>query len=208
MYLTPRRSLAAAPIALALTLSVAIGATAQVATLSSPDETPAPDAAAVTELEFADREEALLAFVQCLRDNGLDVDDPVAGEGGGGRRILGDGPGGSGDLDPQSEEFQTAQVTCGPILEAARPDFDPVVEQERLESELLLAQCLRDNGYPEYPDPALDNDGRLQRGGQGFQTLGIDRRSEGFQNARGTCADDLGVEQFGPGGGPGGRGGN
>jgi hypothetical protein len=207
MTLIPRAGLQAASIALALSLTLAVGASAQVATLSGPDETPAPQGDASTELEFSDREEALLAFTQCLRDHGLDVDDPVAGAAGG-RRILGGGPGGSGDLDPQSEEFQVAQTACVQYLEAARPEIDPTLEQERLESELLMAQCLRDTGYPEYPDPALDSDGRLQRGGQQFQELGIDRRSETFQTARATCADELGVEQFGPGGGPGDRGGN
>jgi hypothetical protein len=207
MNLIPRAGLQAAPIALALTLTLAVGASAQVATLSGPDETPAPDGEVGTELEFSDREEALLAFTQCLRDNGLDVDDPTAGAGGG-RRILGGGAGGNGGLDPQSEEFQVAQAACVQYLEAARPEIDPELEQERLEAELLMAQCLRDTAYPQYPDPALDSDGRLQRGGQQFQELGIDRRSEAFQSARGTCADELGVEQFGPGGGPGGRGGN
>ena len=206
MSLIPRRTATAATLALALSLVAAVSASAQVATLSSPEETPAPEAAAGTELEFADREEALLAYVQCLRDSGLDVDDPVAGQGG--RGFLRGAPGEAGDLDPLSEEFQAAQGVCGPILEASRPDIDPVAEQERLEVELLLAQCLRDNGYPEYSDPALDIDGRLERGGQAFQANGIDRRSAAFQGARGTCADELGVEAFGPGGGPGNRGGN
>ena len=63
----------------------------------------------------------------------------------------------SGDIDPVSEEFQAARATCAGILEAARPELDPVAQQERLEDEfLLLAQCLRENGYPAYPDPALD----------------------------------------------------
>jgi hypothetical protein len=206
MSLIPRSAVAAAPLALALSLAFAVGASAQVASLSGPDETPPPEAAVGTELEFADFDEALLAFVQCLRDNGLEVDDPVAGEGG--RGFLRGGGGGAAGLDRQSEEFQAAQAECGLILESSRPDIDPAAEQERLETELLLAQCLRDNGYPEYPDPALDNDGRLQRGGQAFQAIGIDRRSAEFQNARGTCADDLGVEAFGPGGGAGNRGGN
>ena len=206
MHLLSRAGLSAAPIAVALSLAMAVGASAQVATLSSPDESPspAPDGAEV-ELEFADREEALLAFTQCLRDNGIDVDDPTAGERvGAGRLIRG---GAAGGFDEFSEEFQIANVACGSILEAARPDIDPELEQERLETELALAQCFRDSGYPEYPDPVLGTDGGLQRGGQQFQELGIDRRSEEFQNTRTTCADQLGVETFGPGGGLG-RGGN
>jgi len=206
MHPLSRAGLSAAPLAVALSLAMAVGASAQVATLTSPDESPSPaPEGAATELEFADREEALLAFTQCLSDNGIDVDDPTAGERvGAGRLIRG---GGAGRFDEFSEEFQVANEACGSILEAARPDIDPELEQERLETELALAQCFRDSGYPEYPDPVLGTSGRLQRGGQQFQELGIDRRSEEFQNTRTACADRLGVEAFGPGGGLG-RGGN
>lgn len=207
MNLIPHSRFPAAPLALAMTLTIAVGATAQVATLSSPDETPAPQDGEVANLAFADREEAVLAYTQCLRDQGLDVDDPVPGAAGG-RGFLRGGPGQTGGLDRLSEEFQVAQAVCGEILEAARPEIDPVQQQERLSEELLLARCLRENGYPDYPDPAVDNDGRLQRGGQQFQDLGIDRRSASFQTARGDCAHELGVEAFGPGGGRGGRGGS
>ena len=206
MHLLSRAGLSAAPIAVALSLAMAVGASAQVATLSSPDESPSPaPEGAETELEFADREEAMLAFTQCMRDNGIDVDDPVAGERGGAGRLIRDS--GAGGFDEFSEEFQVANEACGSILESARPDIDPELEQERLETELALAQCFRDSGYAEYPDPVLGSDGRLQRGGQEFQELGIDRRSEEFQETRTACADELGVEAFGPGGGLG-RGGN
>ena len=205
MNLIPRGCLAAAPVAIAVTLSVALGTSAQVATLGSPDETPAPQDASPA-VEFADREEALLAFTQCLRDNGIDVDDPVAGAGGGGGVLRG-GPAQDGEIDPFGDAFQAAQAACGTILEAARPEVDPAAQQERLEDVLLLAQCLRENGYAGYPDPALDDDGRLERDGLLLQELGIDRRSEAFQTARSQCAHEAGVEAFEPGGGPGGRGG-
>jgi hypothetical protein len=192
-----------------MTLALSIGASAQVASLVSPEESPVPDAETSEVVEFEDRDDALLAFAQCMRDNGVDMDDPVAGQRG---RILGGGPGGGGGLDRLSDEFQVATEACGSILESARPDIDPEAEQERLEEELAFAQCFRDSGYPDYPDPALDTDGRLQRGGQQFGELGIDRRSEEFQNTRATCADELGIEQTGrgPGGGlgPSGPGGN
>ena len=204
MQMPQHARLIALPLASLLVLTLATGATAQVATLSTldPDAEPTP-AAAEAELDILDRDDALLAYAQCLRDNGVEMDDPAAGERGGFKRQAND----SDDIDIESEEFLVAQQICAPIFEAGRPDVDLEVEQERLESELLLAQCLRDNGYPQYPDPALDTDGRLQRGGQQFQDLGIDRRSEEFQDARATCASELGVEDFGPGGGSA-RGGN
>lgn len=210
MHLIPR-TLSATSVAVALTLAVTVGASAQVASLVSPDETPEPETTE-TVLEFEDREEALLAFAQCMRDNGVDMDDPVIGEGGGGRAFGpgGGGPGGAGGgFDQFSDEFRSAQETCGTILESARPEIDPEAEQERLEEQLLLAQCIRDAGYEEYPDPKIGENGRLERtGGRGFQTLGIDPRSGEFREITGACRDELGLEQFGPGGPGFGRGGN
>ena len=198
MYLIPRSASLAAPLSLALVLVAGTAASAQVASLATPDESPAPDEAEVV-LEFADREEALLAFTQCMRDNGVEMDDPTGD--GRGRGFL--RPEGQGGFDRFGEEFQVAQEACGAILESARPEVDPEAEQERLEEQLQLAQCFRDNGYPEYPDPEMGSDGRVERGGQAIVMAGIDRRSEDFQNMRISCADQIGIEAFGRGG-PGG----
>ena len=205
MNLSPRNAFGAAPIAAALTLAMTVGASAQVASLASPDETLEPEAA-VESLEFEDREEAMLAFAQCMRDNGIDMDDPTAGEGG---RFLRGGPGGEQrQIDEFGEEFTVAREACAPILAAAAPEIDPAAQQERLEELMVLAQCIRDNGYPQYPDPALGSDGRVQRtGGQAFQELGIDRRSEAFLEVMTGCRDEIGLEAFGPGGGQRGPGG-
>ena len=205
MRLVPRSALTAIPVALALTLAMTVGATAQVASLASPDESPDPETAEV--LEFEDQTEAMLAFAECLRDNGIDVDDPQAGVGGL-RAVFGGGPDSDGPrIDRRSEEFQAANEACGMYLEAARPELDPEVEQERLEEQLALAQCIRDKGYPEYPDPAIGANGQLERlRGEDFANLGIDRRSPEFQETIGACQDEMGMEA-GPGGGLGlGRG--
>ena len=152
----------------------------------------------------------MLAYAQCLRDNGIDVDDPEAG-GAGMRAVLGGGPGSDGPtIDRRSEEFLAANEACVHIVEASRPEIDPEAEQERLEQQLQLAQCIRDQGFDEYPDPAIGSDGRLERvRGNEMTDLGIDRRSPEFQEAIGTCRDQLDIELAGPGGGAGlGPGGN
>ncbi len=217
MQLPHRQGLIALPLASMLVLALATGAAAQVATLRTPDPDAEPSPAAVeAELDILDREDALLAYAQCMRDNGINMDDPTAGERGApGRLIRGGAPGaagrpGAGGFDEFGEDFGVAQQACGAILEAARADVDPAAEQERLEGQLQLAQCIRDGGYPEYPDPMIGTDGRLERvGGQDFQALGIDRRSEAFRETMTTCRDEIGLEQLLPGGGPGlGRGGN
>lgn len=212
MHFSPRTALSAMPMAIGLTLVMAVGAAAQVATLVSPDETPEPDAVEEV-LEFGDRDEAILAYAQCLRDNGIDVDDPQAGTGGA-RAVLGGGPGAEGGgIDRRSEEFIAANESCGRFLEAARPEVDPAAEQERLEQQLALAQCIRDHGYEAYPDPAIGSDGRLERvRGQEMEEIGIDQRAAEFQAVLGDCRDEMGIEG-GPGAGPGrglggGNGGN
>lgn len=204
MNLSLRNVLGATPVAVALTLALAVGASAQVATLVGPDETPEPEAAEAV-LQFDDQNEALLAFAQCMRDNGIDMDDPQAGAGGPGLRgFFGGGPDADADgVDRLSEEFRAAQEACDLYLEASRPELDPEAEAERLEEQLQLAQCIRDQGFEEYPDPGIGADGSLQRlRGQEMGELGIDRRSPEFQAAITACREELGLE-----GGPGlGRG--
>ncbi len=204
-HLFSRARMGALPLTIALSSALAAPVAAQVATLVGPGDEPSPSPEALeNELGFADRDEAILAYAQCMRDNGIDMDDPVASEPGG-RGFFG-GRAGDGELDRFGDEFQLAQQACGAILEAARPEVDPEAEQERLEEQLALAQCFRDNGYPDYPDPGISSDGRLERGGFDLRELGIDRRSEEFQETRMACVEELGIEAFGPGGGPGGFG--
>ena len=207
MNLDPRTVLGAMPLAVGLTLVMTVGASAQVASLVSPDESPDPETTEAV-VEFEDQNEAMLAYAQCLRDNGIDVDDPQPGVPGA-RAVLGGGPGAQeGGIDRGSEAFIAANESCAYILEASRPDVDPEAEQERLEEQLALAQCIREQGFEEYPDPAIGSDGRLERvRGQEMSELGIDRRSPEFQDAIGTCRDEMGLEG-GPGFGGGFGGGN
>jgi hypothetical protein len=64
---------------------------------------------------IAERQEAMLAFAQCMRENGVDMPDPDVGGGPGfGVRI--GGPDSDSDIDPGSPEFQAAMETCQPAL--------------------------------------------------------------------------------------------
>jgi hypothetical protein len=150
-----KTALSSTALAGALVVTLFAGAAAQVATLRTPD----PDAEPSPAAEEADveGEEALLAFAGCMRDNGIDMDDPQFDGGGGffGRRA---GAGAAFDLD--SSEFQAAFETCGPFLAAVRPDLDPEQQAEQAEARVMLAQCMRDRDY-DFPDPDPD-------GGFGF----------------------------------------
>ena len=69
-----------------------------------------------------DPEEAILAYTQCMRENGIDLPDPdfsgEPGQGGGGFF-------GQGGIDPEDPDFQEAQEKCGSKLESIRGNFNP-----------------------------------------------------------------------------------
>ena len=85
-----------------------------------------------------EEKDAMLGFAQCMRDNGIDMPDPVF-EGGGMVRI-GGGPASAGDggegpaFDPRSKDFQAASETCrtefGELMPGGGPGADggPSVE--------------------------------------------------------------------------------
>jgi hypothetical protein len=61
----------------------------------------------------AERQEALVEFATCMREQGIDMPDPQVGSGGGAMMMIG-GP--DSDVDPGSPEFQAAMEECQPAL--------------------------------------------------------------------------------------------
>jgi hypothetical protein len=184
----PRASLGAIAGATLLSLALVSAAAAQVATLADPaeDAEATPDPA--VEL---DGEEALLEFAQCMRENGIEMDDPQFGAGGG--RFGFGGPGGGADpaIDLQSDTFQGAMEACDGLLMALAPAINAAEQAERAEQQLAVAQCMRDAGY-DFPDPATG-------GGFGAQLrfledAGIDPTDPTFQADISTCQADAGFE--------------
>lgn len=89
-----------------------------------------------------DREDAALAYAQCMRDNGYaEFPDPTPD---GGLRFL---------IEPGSApRFQAAAAACRHLAPEGMRDEDITAEQ--LEALIKLAQCVRDNGVPNFPDPS------------------------------------------------------
>jgi hypothetical protein len=117
-------------------------------------------------------QESGLKFAQCMREHGIDIPDPQ--EGSGVQIRLPDG------VDPQ--EAQAAMQQCKPYLpNGGQPQkADPqVVEQQR-----KVAQCMRDNGVPNFPDP--DENGGFQMNGS---SPGLDPNDPKFQAAQKACAN-------------------
>ena len=169
-----------------LVLLIAASAYAQVATL----RTPGPDAApSEAPAEAVDGEEAILEFVSCLRDNGLDLPDPQFGPEG----VRFADPAIMASVDFRSSEFLDAMEACQQYLEALQPEIDPEQQAEQNEQILAFAECMRREGidFPD-PDPVRGMTMGSMRGPDG--ELRIDPFSPEFQEASGVCTAELGLE--------------
>jgi hypothetical protein len=112
-----------------------------------------------------------LEFAQCMRENGIkDWPDPSE-DGNTGVMPMPEG------ADPQAVEAATEK--CRKYLPngGERPKSDP----EQAEQLRRFAQCMRDNGVPEYPDPEGDGPLAFRPGS------GIDPSSPDFRAAEDKC---------------------
>lgn len=148
-------------------------------------------------------EEALLAFTQCLRDNGVDVEDPTVDADGNLRLTRPNSPGQAEGQGP-GEEFRGAREACSDLLAGVTLGFQDLDQTELQDQLLEFAVCMRDNGYEQMPDPDLSGFGTPGQGGRGVFGE-IDRDDPDFQAAQEACEDILAGLPRGPGGG--GRGG-
>lgn len=122
----------------------------------------------------------VLDFYQCLRDQGLDVEDPEpssqSGDGKTQRRILD-----FGDLNPDDPEVKAAMETCEESVGPLDQGFDP---DKMADTEALVefTECMRENGI-DMPDPAPDGSLSLPEG--------TDLESEDFTTAQEECREFL-----------------
>lgn len=178
---------------LVLLLVMAATVAAQVATLATPD----PEAAATeAPAEEVDGEQAILDFVACLNENGLDLPDPQFGPEG----VRFADPALLLSIDFRSAEFLDAMEACADLLAALQPDVDPELQAEQVEQQLAFAECMRGEGvdFPD-PDPLRGFDIGAMRGPDG--RLAIDPFSADFQAASAVCAAEIGAELPAPGAG-------
>jgi len=188
-----RRRYGAWLLAAALLLGAPSATSAQVATLATPgpDDEPTPAPA-----ESVDGEEAILGFVACLRDNGLDLPDPQFGPEG--PRFA--DPSVLMRIDFRSAEFLDAVEACQDYLAALQPEIDPEQQAEQNEQLLAFAECMRREGidFPD-PDPIRGMTISAMRGPDG--ELLIDPFSPEFRDASTICSAEMGLEMpVGPGG--------
>lgn len=117
----------------------------------------ATSSAASAQQAPADRQDAALAYAQCVRDNGYpEFPDPDTE---GGFRFL---------IEPgNADRFRTATTACRDLAPEGLRDND--VTPEELDVLIRLAQCVRENGVPAFPDPGPKGNFDLSDAGIGPQ---------------------------------------
>ena len=185
-------------------------ADAGVASLETTDTTAASDAVAGEDVAV-DAEQAMLDLAACLRDNGVEIEDPTVDASGnvqfGGLR----GATAADGAEIDREAFRAAMDQCQESLEGVALGFGGRGEidvTELQDTMVEYAACMRDNGY-DMDDPDLTNSGpgsggEPGEGGGGGPFGDIDRDDPDYLAAQDVCGDILGGL---PGGGLGRPGG-
>lgn len=123
--------------------------------------------------------EALLRYTECMREQGVDMPDPVQD---GGDVFLGAGTG------VDAEKMEAGNEVCMPSLEEVLGSFDPPTSEELAETEqemLEFASCMRDEGL-DWPDPQVSAEGTITIDGP----AGLDLDSDEVQDAADVCGGD------------------
>lgn len=126
----------------------------------------------------------LLQYAQCMRDHGVPMDDPNIDGGGIAINI----PAGS-----DKAKIDEANAACKHYMpnDGQPPKLDPAqAEQMR-----KFAQCMRDHGITNFPDPQEDGGLMIDS-----DKLGVDPESQQFKDAQSACSQ---YQPKPPGGGDG-----
>ena len=167
------------------------GGSAEIASLETDSANPSEDDSSGDVDPEAESETAMLAFTQCLRDQGIDVDDPTMDADGNMQLppINIEVPDVVTDPDelPDVSEFEDLIAPCEEHLEGVVGTFSSADTTEIEDMLLAYAECMRDNGV-DMPDPDFSSSG-------GVIDLGA-IGGEGFEAAEAVCSPllaDLGI---------------
>lgn len=122
----------------------------------------------------AERKGDMVKFTQCMRDHGVDMPDmPDDGTG----KIQLKIPEGS-----DRQKVDAAMAECRQHMPGGGepPKLDP----EQAERQRKMAQCMRENGVPEFPDPEPNGGIRIEM----KPGSGLDPNSPQFKAAQQACA--------------------
>jgi len=130
-------------------------------------------------------EQAVLAFTACLRDEGLDIDDPAIDAEG---NLLAPTPHAAAGKTLDMAAVHSAFDVCQGFLDNVAFGMSTEDLAEREDELLEFAVCMRANGY-DMPDPDFSGDGHS---GEGPFGDAIDTADPAFQTASESCQGIVG----------------
>ncbi len=176
-----KRYLAVASLALALLIGACGDGdpkTTGVATADGSRTTTTAKGAAKTK---SDPQSASLAYVKCLRANGVDMPDPDP------NGMIQIAPGGAG---PGQDEMQSLDGKCKAEREALQGSMGEP-DKDFQDKALKMSRCMREQGI-DMPDPKMEN------GGGATINLGDEQLdSPEFKKAQATCSKQVGMPEPG-----------
>ncbi|WP_067808026.1 hypothetical protein [Actinomadura formosensis] len=126
----------------------------------------------------ADDHEKMRRFAQCMRDNGVDMQDPQDGK----LTIRASGKPGEGGGPGGDDKVEAAQKKCRHLMpNGGKP---PKPNPEQIAQMRGLSKCMRDHGITEFPDPDPNGGIKIQAG----KGTGLDPESPKFKDAQKACA--------------------
>ena len=176
------------------------------------DDTAAEPTPGVTEADLSDMtdEELLLEYAQCMRDNGVEFEDPTVAVDG--SIMFGFRPG-RGEADQaesidrilRDPDMPAAREACGEIMESLSvPLGREALDLTEIQDDMLaFSQCMRDNGI-DMPDPDFSSFGPGPGNRDGGGTV-IEMEAQGVSESEFEAAIEVCQEDFGLPGPRGGR---
>lgn len=142
-----------------------------------------------------DPQDAFVAYTECMREEGVDMPDPVvSGDGavsGGGLVVQSEPAGGDPSFDREDDAFAAADEQCRSYLDDALGEIEvnPEQQAEMREQMLAFSECMRDHGL-DYPDPVFGDNGQVSVSLD--ESSGVDFDSSEFQAANEECSSLMG----------------
>jgi hypothetical protein len=146
---------------------------------------PSASASTSTSRDPQKDQEAFLEFAKCMREHGVPMNDPQF-DGGGVNLSIPEGT--------SKEQVDAAQKECKQYMPNGGEPMKP--DPEMQEKMRKFAQCMRENGVANFPDPSDDGGMMIDS-----DTLGMDPQSDAFKKAEQACQQ---YQPKPPGGGDGG----
>jgi hypothetical protein len=116
-------------------------------------------------------------FSQCMRARGIsDFPDPSPQGGLSGSALS--------TLETQSPTFSSAQSTCQTLEPHGGPPPGSGINEEQLQQMIAKARCIRQHGFPTFPDPDSSGDNI----GRGTSPVGWNPYAPAAMGARKACA--------------------